>query len=119
MLHSWHTQVSLWCGIFGLSHLCLLLQNTFFYTSKHRWLCAQKIYKLRQTKLSQFVYFSLILREREETNTKYSAPSLVLVTPKPGPCYTEQRLHTATQQPSSSLLQTSQAKKYIRDQGGG
>ena len=42
-----------------------------FYKSKHRWLCAQKIYKLRQTKLSQFVYFSLILREREETKTKY------------------------------------------------
>ena len=38
-----------------------------------------------KTKLSQFVYFSLVLREREETNTKYSAPSLVLVTPKPGP----------------------------------
>ena len=34
----------------------------------------QKIYKLRQTKLSQFVYFSLVLREREETRTKYSAP---------------------------------------------
>ena len=78
-------------------------------------LCSKNI----QTKLSQFVYFSLVLREQVETNTKYSAPSLVLVTPKPGPCYTEQRLHTATQQPSSSLLQTSQAKKYIRDQGGG
>ena len=34
----------------------------------------QKIYKLRQTKLSQFVYFSLVLRELEETKTKYSAP---------------------------------------------
>ena len=34
----------------------------------------KKIYKLRQTKLSQFVYFSLVLREREETKTKYSAP---------------------------------------------
>ena len=34
----------------------------------------QKIYKLRQTKLSQFVYFSLVLREQEETKTKYSTP---------------------------------------------
>ena len=29
----------------------------------------QKIYKLRQTKLSQFEYFSLVLREREEKTT--------------------------------------------------
>ena len=45
------------CGIFGF---CLLSfpQNE------------RKIYKLRQTKLSQFVYFSLVLREREETKTK-------------------------------------------------
>ena len=28
--------------------------------------CAQKIYKLTQIKLSQFVYFAFILREREE-----------------------------------------------------
>ena len=34
----------------------------------------RKIYKLKQLSLSQFVYFSLILREREETKTKYSAP---------------------------------------------
>ena len=27
-----------------------------------------------KTKLSQFVYFSLVLREREETKTKYSVP---------------------------------------------
>ena len=40
--------------------------------SKHTSL--KKTYKLRQTKLSQFVYFSLILREREKTKTKYSAP---------------------------------------------
>ena len=33
------------CGIFG------------FCKSKHRWLCAQKVYKLRQTKLSQFLNF--------------------------------------------------------------
>ena len=45
-----------------------------FCKSKHRWLCAQKIYKLRQTKLSQFVYFSLVLREREEKTTKYFTP---------------------------------------------
>ena len=32
----------------------------------------RKIYKLRLTKLSQLVYFSLIWREREETKTKYS-----------------------------------------------
>ena len=53
------------------SHLCLLLQKKVFCKSKHR-LFVQKIYKLRQTKLSQFVYFSLILREREETKNKYS-----------------------------------------------
>ena len=34
----------------------------------------KKIYKLRQTKLSQFVHFSLRLRERKDTKTKYSAP---------------------------------------------
>ena len=56
------------------SHLCLLLQKKVFCKSKHRWLCPQKIYKLKQTKLSQFVYFSLVLREREKTKTKYSAP---------------------------------------------
>ena len=44
------------------------------YFLLYRWLCVQKIYKLRQTNLSQFVYFSLIMREREETKTKYSAP---------------------------------------------
>ena len=55
------------------SHLCLLLQNTFFCKSKQRWLRAQKKYKLRQTKLSWFVYFSFVLREWEETKTKYSA----------------------------------------------
>ena len=44
-------------------------------------LCPRKIYKLRQTKLSQCVYFSLDLREREETKTKYSAPNS-LVKPK-------------------------------------
>ena len=49
------------CGTFGF---CLLSvpQNE------------RKIYKLRQTKMSQLVYFSLVLREREETKTKYSAP---------------------------------------------
>ena len=55
------------------SHLCLLLQKKVFYKSKHRWLCAQKIYKLRQTMLSQFVYFSLVFWEREETKTTFSA----------------------------------------------
>ena len=35
--------------------------------SKQVKLCAQKIYKLRQTVLSQFIYFSLVLREQEET----------------------------------------------------
>ena len=48
-------------------------KRKLFCKSKHRWLCAQKIYKLRHTKLSLFVYFSLVLREREETKTKYSA----------------------------------------------
>ena len=33
---------------------------------------------LQNNKLSQFVYFSLILREREETKTKYSAPYMKL-----------------------------------------
>ena len=36
-------------------------------------LCS-KIYKLRQTKLCQFVYFSYVLREQEETKNKDSAP---------------------------------------------
>ena len=31
-------------------------------------------FQQRQTKLSQFVYFSLVLRELEETKTKYSKP---------------------------------------------
>ena len=61
-------------SLWGQSNLCLLLQKKVFCKSKHRWLCAQKIYKLRRTKLSQFVYFSLVWREREETKTKYSAP---------------------------------------------
>ena len=58
----------------GQSHLCLLLENTFFCKSKHRLLCPHKLCKLRQTKLSQFVYFSLVLREQEEPKSKYSAP---------------------------------------------
>ena len=41
-------------SFWGHSHLCLLLQNTFLCKSKHGWLCSQKIFKLRQTKLSQF-----------------------------------------------------------------
>ena len=66
--------LSLYIYIFlAESHLCLLLQNTFFCKSKQRWLRAQKKYKLRQTKLSWFVYFSFVLREWEETKTKYSA----------------------------------------------
>ena len=52
---------SLGCGIFGF---CLLL----FPKNK------RKIYKLIQTKLSQFIYFSLILSKREETKIKYFAP---------------------------------------------
>ena len=46
------------------------------YFLKYTWLCTQKIYKLRQTKLSQFVYFSLVLRERErgDKKPKYSTP---------------------------------------------
>ena len=34
-------------------------------------LCSKNI----QTELSQFVYFFLVLREQEETKTKYSAPT--------------------------------------------
>ena len=45
-----------------------------FCQSKYRWLCAQKIYKLKQTKLSQFVYSSLVSREQGDTKTNYSAP---------------------------------------------
>ena len=41
-------------SFWGHSHLCLLLQNTFLCKSKHGWLWSQKIFKLRQTKLSQF-----------------------------------------------------------------
>ena len=71
---------TLMCGIFGFCLLSFpqnerkifkLRQLSFFCKSKHRWLCAQKTYKLRQIKLSQFVYFSLVLREQEETKTKY------------------------------------------------
>ena len=43
---------------------------------------------------------------------------ILLVNPKSGPCYSEQR-QPYSQQPSSSLLQTSQDKKYIQDQGRG
>ena len=50
------------CGIFGFCFL-LFPQNE-----------GKKTYKLRQTKLSQIVYFSLVLKERGETKTKYSAP---------------------------------------------
>ena len=32
-----------------------------------------------ETKLSQFVYFSLVLREQEEAKTKYSAPSITVI----------------------------------------
>ena len=42
--------------------------------SKHRWLCAQKLYKLRQTKLSQFVNFSFVLREGEDKNQIFRTP---------------------------------------------
>ena len=49
-----------------------LLQKKLFCKGKHRWLCAQKIYKLRQANLSKFVYSSLVLREQEETKNKYS-----------------------------------------------
>ena len=37
----------------------------------------EKYTNLRQTKLSQFVYFSLILIEREEAKTKYSATTSI------------------------------------------
>ena len=37
------------------------------------------IYKLRQTKLSQFEYFSLVLKEQEETKNKYYAPLWILI----------------------------------------
>ena len=43
---------------------------------------------------------------------------ILLVNPKSGPCYSEQ-WQPYSQQPSSSLLQTSQDKKYIQDQGRG
>ena len=62
------------CGIFSFCLLSFpqnerkiykLRLKKVFCKSKHRWLCAQKIYKPRQTKLSQFVHFSLVLREQE------------------------------------------------------
>ena len=59
--------------------VCLLLQKKVFCKSTHRWLSSQKIHKLRQTKWSQSVYFSPVLREWEETKTKYSAPKLVTI----------------------------------------
>ena len=78
---NWDNLVCLSLDIFwGQSHLCLLLQTKVFCKSKHRWLCTHKIYKVRQTTLSQFVYFSLVLREWEETITKYSAPRRRLLT---------------------------------------
>ena len=47
----------------------------FLYSVKrHKSLERRKIYKLRQFSLCQFVYFPLVLREQEETKTKYSAP---------------------------------------------
>ena len=57
----------LWCRIFSY---CLLSfpQNE------------RKIYKLRPTQLSQRVYFSLVLREREDTKTKHSASVRSLAT---------------------------------------
>ena len=68
---NWDNIVCLSLYIFWAhSHLCLLLQKKVFCKSKHRWLCAQKICKLRHSKLSQFVYFSLVLREREETKNQ-------------------------------------------------
>ena len=66
--------ISSFSAVFAIS--CLLLQKKVFCKSKHRWLCAQTIYKLKQTKLSQYVYFSLVLREQEETKAKYSAPKI-------------------------------------------
>ena len=60
------------------SHLCLLLQEKVFCKCKHRWLCPQKIYKLRQIKLFLFVYFSLVLREWEEKRTKYFPTQMVV-----------------------------------------
>ena len=52
---------------------CPSNQKKVLCKSKHRWLCAQNLYKLRQTKLSQYVYFSLVLRKRQETKTRYPA----------------------------------------------
>ena len=49
------------CGMFGF---CLLS----FPQNK------RKVYKLRQLNLPQFLYFSLVLREPEETKTKHSTP---------------------------------------------
>ena len=52
---NWDNLVCLSLDIFwGQSHLCLLLQTKVFCKSKHRWYCPQKMYKLRQTKLSWF-----------------------------------------------------------------
>ena len=61
-----------------VSFCSLKTESSMFTFTKYfllyRCLCAQKIYKLRQTRMFQFVYFSLVLREQEETKTKYSAP---------------------------------------------
>ena len=55
---NWDNLVCLSLYIFwAQSHLCLLLQKKVFCKNKHEWFCALKIYKLRQTKLSQLVYF--------------------------------------------------------------
>ena len=40
-------------------------------------------FKMRQLSVSQFVYFSFILREREEEKTKYSPPKEMLMAQKP------------------------------------
>ena len=61
-----------WGTKFGQINFGIITFTKYFLG--YTWLRAQKIYKLRQTKLSQFVHFSLVLREREETKTKYSAP---------------------------------------------
>ena len=72
------TSTSQWCGIFGFFLLSLPQNETkiyklrqlslkVFWKSKHRWLYPQ----LRPTKLSQFVYFSLVLRERDKKKSRY------------------------------------------------
>ena len=63
------------CLLFN-SQLCQKNHNCEFYHSKieKETYFPQKIYKLNKTNSAKLIYFSLVLMEREEKNTKYFTP---------------------------------------------